>query len=177
MGKRSDFERVEKDFYRTFDPKAIMALRSFIDPSDKFIEPCAGDGILVKQLQDLGLELAGAFDTDPRAEYIKKKDALTLDKADMNNADIICTNPPWSRNILHPMIEHFANLRPTWLLFDSDWAFTKQSRELLQKYCTDIVAVGRLKWIEGSKMSGKDNCSWYKFTNQKISGINFHNHE
>jgi hypothetical protein len=26
-----------------------------------------------------------------------------------------------------------------------------------------IVSVGRVKWIEGSKNTGKDNCAWYLF--------------
>ena len=29
--------------------------------------------------------------------------------------------------------------------------------------CTDIVAVGRLRWIEGTTMSGKQNFAWYRF--------------
>ena len=29
--------------------------------------------------------------------------------------------------------------------------------------CTDIVSVGRVKWIPDSKMTGKDNCCWYRF--------------
>ena len=64
------------------------------------------------------------------------------------------------------MIEHFANLRPTWLLFDADWAHTLQARPYLERYCTDIVSVGRVSW-EQNGTSGKDNCAWYKFTKEK----------
>ena len=56
----------------------------------------------------------------------------------------------------------FRNFRPTWLLFDADWAHTKQARPYL-KYCDKIVSVGRVKWIPDSKMTGKDNCAWYLF--------------
>lgn len=60
------------------------------------------------------------------------------------------------------MIECFRNLLPTWLLFDADWAHTKQASEYL-KYCSKIVSIGRVKWIPDSKMTGKDNCAWYLF--------------
>jgi hypothetical protein len=29
--------------------------------------------------------------------------------------------------------------------------------------CSDIVSVGRLRWIEGTIMSGKQNFAWYRF--------------
>ena len=28
--------------------------------------------------------------------------------------------------------------------------------------CSDIVVIGRVKWIEGSKHTGKDNHAWYR---------------
>jgi len=52
--------------------------------------------------------------------------------------------------------------RPTWLLFDADWAHTKQAIPYLEM-CLKIVAVGRVKWIEGSEGPGKDNAAWYLF--------------
>ena len=82
--------------------------------------------------------------------------------ASLRDADHIITNPPWDRKILHPMIEHFASMRPTWLLFDADWMHTKQSTPYMD-YCQKIVSVGRVKWIPDSKMTGKDNCAWYLF--------------
>lgn len=175
MGKRSDFKRVEKDFYRTWDPRAVSALKHFLKAGQTFAEPCAGDGTLTDQLEALGLTCLYQYDIEPMRDDIDKVDALELTSNDVWGSDLILSNPPWSRNILHPMIERFANLKPTWLLFDSDWAYTKQSKELMSKYCTDIVVVGRLKWIEGTKMSGKDNCAWYRFSNQKTGPTLFHN--
>jgi hypothetical protein len=87
---------------------------------------------------------------------------LRLTLYDVAGADAIITNPPWSRPILHKMILHFQRLKPTWLLFDSDWAYNRMAAPYLDT-CSDIVAVGRLKWIEGTTHSGKDNCSWYRF--------------
>jgi hypothetical protein len=53
-------------------------------------------------------------------------------------------------------------LRQTWFLFDSDWVQTVQA----SKYVPHLVAtvsIGRVKWIEGSTMTGKDNCQWHLF--------------
>jgi hypothetical protein len=35
--------------------------------------------------------------------------------------------------------------------------------ERFMLYCSRIVSVGRVKWIEDSKSVGKDNCAWYLF--------------
>ena len=174
MGKRSDFERIPRDYYRTFDPKAVAALAPFIHKGMKFVEPCAGDGILTDQLVDLGLICTAEYDIEPSNHRIVQLDALTLAEHDVIDADVIITNPPWDRKLLHPMIESFACLRPTWLLFDSNWANTGQSSRYVKEYCTDIVAIGRLKWIEGTTMSGKDDCSWYRFDVNKKGGCTFH---
>ena len=90
-----------------------------------------------------------------------KADALEIKP---EPAQFIITNPPWNRKILHPMIEHFSSLAPTWLLFDADWMHTKQSAQYLTKL-KKVVSIGRVKWIEGSSSVGKDNCCWYLFDN------------
>ena len=60
------------------------------------------------------------------------------------------------------MIEHFSTHCPTWLLFDADWMHTKQSAPYMP-WLRKVVSVGRVKWIPGSKMTGKDNCAWHLF--------------
>jgi hypothetical protein len=127
-----------------------------------FIEPCAGDGRLVKHLETHGMSCVWAFDVEPQADWVERGDALDTDFAAEPDADYIITNPPWDRKILHPMIEHFSRQLPTWLLFDADWVHTRQSAPFMP-YCRKIVSVGRVKWIEGSKMTGKDNCAFYLF--------------
>jgi len=162
LGKRSNFDRIPRDYYRTFDPKAVAALKPFLVKGMKFVEPCAGDGILTDQLIDLSLTCTAEYDIEPSNHRIVQLDALTLEEHDVTGSDVIITNPPWDRKLLHPMIERFAKLRPTWLLFDSNWANTRQSSRYVKDYCTDIVSIGRLCWIEGTTMSGKDDCSWYR---------------
>jgi len=158
MGKRSNFKRVERDYYPT-PYKAVEPLLPHLD-GGMFIEPCAGDGRLVDHLESNGLRCYMATDIEPMRDDIGKTDAFDIHH--IYGAGCIITNPPWDRKILHPMISHFAELAPTWLLFDADWMHTKQSAEHM-KLCRKIVSVGRVKWIEGSKMTGKDNCAWYLF--------------
>ena len=160
MGKRSDFNRVERDFYPTpYD--AIIPLLPHLDDRALFAEPCCGDGALVEHLRKHGHHPYWMSDIEPKCELGIKADALVL-TVPLQWADCIITNPPWSRDILHPMIEQFRKQNTTWLLFDADWAHTKQSAPFIP-YCSMIVSVGRLKWMPDSKMTGKDNCCWYRF--------------
>jgi hypothetical protein len=159
MGKRSDFKRIPRDFYPT--PLAAVApLAPHLLTDFDYIEPCAGDGALVDHIESLGGFAIVKADISPQRGDISGNDALELCHAD--GADYIITNPPWDRKILHPMIEHFSAMCPTWLLFDADWMHTKQSAPFMP-YLRKIVSVGRVKWIPDSKMTGKDNCAWYLF--------------
>lgn len=174
MGKRSEFERVERDYYRTFDPRAGEALKPHVSYGDMYIEPCAGDGSLVRNLDKIGLSCSWASDIDPQNPTVDKFDAMheELD-VHIDSAEWIITNPPWNRKVLHPMIIHFQRLRPTWLLFDAGWMFTNQAKPFLDN-CEKIVTIGRLKWIEGTTMSGKDDCCWYLFNKRHTGGPHFY---
>jgi hypothetical protein len=161
MGKRSEFIRVERDFYPT-PLAAVIPLLPHLQANTNFIEPCGGDGRLIEHLEKYGHKCTFASDIEPLKENIQKLDAMTLTWENVNHADCIITNPPWDRKLLHPMIEHFSSLAPTLLLFDGDWAHTVQSAKLIKK-CQKIIAIGRVKWIEGSKFTGKENACWYLF--------------
>lgn len=158
MGKRSNFERNPRDYYPT-PYEAVLPLLTFLKAREKFVEPMAGDGRLVKHLERHGHECKYASDIEPQASWVIKSDCFGIR---LSKGMSVITNPPWDRKILHPLIDHFRVQAPTWLLFDSDWKHTKQSKPYL-KYCDKVVSVGRVKWIEGSKMTGKDNCAWYLF--------------
>lgn len=161
MGKRSDFERKQLDFYRT--PRAaLQPLLRHLPLGATFCEPCAGDGALIAHLNDAGYECVSAMDVFPRAEGIATGDASFLSVFDIKGADLIITNPPWDRPVLHQIIERSAALAPTWLLFDADWMHTRQAVPHME-ICRKIVSVGRVQWIEGSGGAGKDNCCWYLF--------------
>lgn len=157
MGKRSSFARRPQDAYLTKDPRCVAALLPHLAAGrvKTFAEPCAGELDLVMQLTHAGLKCLMSSDISWNPGF----DAL---QADLSGVDAIITNPPWTREILHPMIQHFVRYAPTWLLFDSDWAYNKAASPYLA-LCTDIVVVGRVKWIENTKHQGKDNVSWYRF--------------
>ena len=160
MGKRSNFERNPRDYYPTPE-SAILPLLPHLQPHMRFAEPCAGDGRLSKHLIKHGHACYWQSDIDPQSAYVQQADALKITNP-LKWADIIITNTPWDRKILHPMIEHFRTLNAAWLLLDADYAHTKQASQYL-KYCSWIVSVGRIKWIDESKSTGKENACWYKF--------------
>ena len=161
MGKRSDFKRVERDFYPT-PLAAVVPLIPHLPRFASYVEPCAGDGALVRHLESFEMECFFACDIEPLWSDALIGNGLHLTEYEVHGVDYIITNPPWDRKILHPMIEHFSKLRPTWLLFDADWMHTKQSAPFMP-YLRKVVSVGRVKWIPDSKMTGKDNCAWHLF--------------
>jgi hypothetical protein len=161
MGKRSTFDRRPQDAYDT-PPEAVLPLIPHLPDEFHFWEPCAGDGSLIRHVQQLthaGYVVCPS-DIEPRNYGIAVGDALQTAANFM--ADLIITNPPWTRSILHPMIVHFSDMRPTWLLFDADWMHTRQAVPYLPRL-RKIVSVGRVKWIPDSPYTGKDNCAWYLF--------------
>ena len=160
MGKRSDFERKPRDFYPT-PIKAVYPLLKHLEDDFAFAEPCAGDGALVEHLETKGICM-WASDIEPQRKDIWAYDYKDVSNDELRESKYIITNPPWDRKILHPMIEYFSEMLPTWFLFDADWMHTKQSIPFLPRL-KKVVSVGRVKWIEDSKSTGKDNCCWYLF--------------
>src|SRR3990167_4167743 len=137
MGKRSSFERRPQDAYAT-PYEAVVPLLPHLEPGTLFAEPCCGEMDLVRHLQAHGHHCTYASDIS------RGEDALKFNAV---NSEYIITNPPWTREILHALIVHFSDQRPTWLLFDADWPFTKQSIPYMPR-CRAIVPVGRAKWID-----------------------------
>lgn len=177
MGKRytkhrdEKFKRLSQDAYDT-PLSATWPLFPHLPPRASFAEPCAGKGLLVRHLTNNGFRCVYSADIRPRrSPLIVKRDALLLTRAELRykRADIIVTNPPWTHEILQAMIVHFLKLVPSWLLLDADWMHNKRSAALLLR-CSHVVAVGRVKWIEGSKSTGFDNCCWYHFPLHHYSG-------
>ncbi|MET4198752.1 hypothetical protein [Bradyrhizobium sp. LA6.12] len=164
MGKRSNFERREADFYPT--PRAaVLPLVQHLRGTRTFAEPCAGDGDLVRHLESFGLRCVYAGDIR------SGQDALAVNS--YGAADAIITNPPYTRVVMHALIAHFERIAPTWLLLEHDWAQTMQAAPFMRA-CSHIVAVGRLKWIPGSKFTGKDNYAWFRFDPRHTSRPVFH---
>lgn len=166
MSKRTDFPRRKNDAYLTWDKRALPPLLPNLMPATRFIEPCAGRGDLIDQLETAGHHCVEAWDIEPQRGDILKVDAFTI-KAD-HDFDCYITNPPWTRAILHPLIMHLCAQKPTWLLFDADWMHNLSSGQYL-KHCSKIVSTPRLKWIEGTDQASVDNCAWYLFDINHVS--------
>jgi hypothetical protein len=161
MGKRSSFERRANDYYPT--PKeAVLPLLPHLPPNSTFVEPCAGDGRLVRHLEEEGHKCHYSCDIEPHDVRIFKRDALEIPHV---AADFVITNPPFTRPILHSLIDHFAPMAPTFFLIDANWMFTKQAGPYLER-CKKIITIGRVKWIEGTNQAGKDDSCWYLFGNE-----------
>lgn len=153
--------------------EAIYPLLKHLPNNCNYVEPCAGNGAIVKYLNRFNHHCVGAWDIEPQAENIQCNDAMRpLSFETLEIFDYFITNPPWNRDILHPLIECLCNQKPTWLLFDADWMHTKQSFNYL-RYLKKIVSVGRVKWIPNSTMTGKDNCCWYLFDKPSFGKIEF----
>ena len=160
MGKRSNFKKMKNDDYPTPPGRAVTTLLPFITDIHYFAEPCAG----LKRSLVIDLESRGKC-CSFQADIVDPEpfDFMTLTKNHIKTSEAIITNPPWTRSVLHPFILRCIELDiQTWLLFDADWMHTNQAYEFLM-YCSDIVSIGRLKWIPGSKYQSKDNCCWYRF--------------
>lgn len=171
MGKRSNYERKELDFYPT-PWSAVIPLLPHLAPRSRYCEPCAGAGDLIGHLEKHGHECVSAFDVAPRSSGIRSADASFMRREDLGGADLIITNPPWDRPALHQIIERSTFLCPAWFLFDSDWMHTRQAIPYLRQ-CSMIVSVGRVKWIEGTDNAGMDNCCWYKFDPDHLGRTSF----
>ena len=173
MGKRSNFERMPRDFYPT-PPKCVESLIPHLSDYQYFTEPCAGNGALVDALESQShMTCKWLSDIEPQRQDVMPLDAFDLNETHLQDSDCIITNTPWRRDLLHPMIDYFSSLRPTFLLADADWIFTKQSSRFTNKSSLKkIIAIGRVAWFGNT--TGKDNACWYLFDQTNSSTPRFY---
>lgn len=194
MGKYSDMDRIPRDLYPTPKKAVQYLVRHLIMNDSlhdlkRYIEPCANNGSLVKHIQDvsetmgvpfvpecvymsdvapdqISPELGTIYEHEaggsPTRGYYDWSDSLT------DRQVTFITNPPWintssSEYMLNNIILNLAQHAPTWLLLNSTYAWNQKSRPYMN-ICTDVVPVGRLKWIEDSDSVGKEDCAWFRFS-------------
>jgi hypothetical protein len=174
MGKRSNFERVPRDFYPT-PAEAVVPLLRHLLPGTVFLEPCAGNGTLIDHLQRAGHRCTYGVDIAPQWPIVREGDATTF-KYNMGGATCFITNPPRDRKVLHPLIVNLSDQAPAWLLFDADWSHTRQAAPYMPRL-RRIVSVGRVKWIPDSPFTGKDNCAWHLFDKPGNAIVAFYGRE
>lgn len=147
MGKRSNYSKIPKDFYPTIDPKALPP--NFLKYLDRksYAEPCWGEGDLERLITDTGLDTECHFRSDINNCATITKDGLDLTKEDLYDCDLIVTNPPYTKGILLPLIDHWTTLKPTWLLLPADYAHNTYMAPYMKK-CSNVVSIGRMYWFE-----------------------------
>ena len=166
MSKYSDFPRREHDEYLT-PLRAAIPLRPHLTGIRTFMEPCCADGTLIRHIESFGPLCIYHSDIQTGT------DALTDVLLARTIADAIITNPPYTWQILEPMIVRFSQIAPTWLLLEADFKHTVQAAQYMAM-CSDVVSVGRVRWFEDTKHEGKQNYAWYRFHSQHNRGPVFH---
>lgn len=160
---QSAFAKDALNRYDTIDPRAVAALLPHLGPRTRFIEPCAGKGDLVRQLQAAGHKCVDQFDIAPRADGIRQEDASTWRNPGDRWKSIIITNPPFDWPVVSALLANWADqVALSWLLLEASFMHTQRAGPLMQR-CRKIVSIGRLKWAADSEhASTKDYC-WYQF--------------
>lgn len=181
MGKRSSFKKNPRDYYQTFDRRAGDALWYFLADIDTFAEPFVGNGALVHQLQENhNLRCMFKSDIEPQPDVSFGVNAHVMDfrlvnETDLSNCDVMITNPPFTKGVFHEAIEHFTPMIDCWWLNQADYIFNKGSSQIIDKYVTDVVTIGRLKWFKDTNQSSVDNFVWIKTSRTKYGDTKFHN--
>jgi hypothetical protein len=169
---KSAFAKDALNRYDTIDPRAVAALLPHLAPRTRFIEPCAGKGDLVRQLQAAGHLCVSAFDIAPRAEGIGTVDAATWANTAQSRDAIIITNPPFDWAMLHPLLENWRDqVLISWLLLPAAFMHTHSNGrgEVIQR-TRKIVSIGRLKWVIPSDNDDTKDYCWYQIGSTPAPG-------
>ena len=174
MGKRTSFPRLVGDRYLTFDPDPVRRLQPFLPRNVVYAEPCAGRGDIVNHMDFFGHRCAYACDVKPGRGLgirVENRDAFTLDWRWLESTDakMFISNLPWTREVLHPLIDRLTSLLPLWTILDADYAHTKQAASYIGR-CARIVSLGRVQWMPGTTAAGFENCAWYFFPMRHSGG-------
>lgn len=170
--RQSRYARRANDAYDTSDPGAVAPLLPFLQPGTRFIEPCAGAGDLVRQLQAAGHVCAAAFDIAPRAEGIEAIDAMSP-RWSAVDGEIIITNPPYSRPLVHDLIDTFTGRAGlAWVLLEADFAHRRCNARFMVR-CRLVLTIGQIRWVPGTKHKSTKLYAWYLFAQRTAGGTLF----
>lgn len=171
MGRRSSFKRRYMDDYAT-PVEAVEPLVPWLHAQGvrRFCEPCRGDGYLVDHLEGAGLRCGFAGDIRMGWDALE----MTPEWFAGIEVDAIITNPPWSAALRLPLIDHFLAItdKPVWLLLDAEAMHTLRMIPYMPR-CSDIVSIGRVRWIAGSRFQSLDSACWYRFQRDHVDGPRF----
>ena len=128
------------------------------DPNGLIIEPCAGDGRLADALTANGLKVRIMSDIEPRRDDVRRGDASKLPFAPTH---LVVTNPPWSRDLLEPILHNMVGKTNAWLLLPLDYLANLWMAPFVP-YVNQIVPLGRVSWLNNGK-GGYENSAWLRF--------------
>lgn len=177
MGKRSNFVRVDRDFYRTPE-KAVLPLLPHLPSQFTFAEPFCGELDLVDAITKLSGGRAGWIsDIENRTDLsIVTCDAMNVTEENLAQCGLVISNSAWPARFgrgepVLGYIRHFSAIKPTWLLLSSDFAHNLYFGKV-SDWCVKIVSVGRVSWMQNG-VAGVDNAAWYLFDQNHVGETEF----
>ena len=165
---RGKFDRKPRDFYPT-PGAAVCPLVLHATPLC-FVEPCAGDGALLRELEAAGWRCHAAFDIEPGDPAVERRDGTDFDRELLDEwpcLEAVVTNPPYERTALLRLLDMWLGTGLTvWLLLPSDMLMNKWWAPYAP-HVWGIIPIGRIKWIEGSKHTSTENFCWVRLERQE----------
>lgn len=171
MGKRSPGLPQRPRGYWPTPREAVVPLVPYLPPSATYGEPCAGNGALIGHLHGLwpGGHNNWASDIHPDADGIAAVDAMDIvcGPDEISLVDLWITNPPWPKigrkgDPALTIIKHLTTIAPGWYLLPFGFAANAYFSQVID-LCSDIVPIGRVEWVPGSGVKGKDDAAWFRF--------------
>lgn len=157
----SGYARLDADFYPT--PSWVTGvLGENYALRGKVWECAAGDGRMAQRLRLHGYDVRC---TDIRIMEGSDNDGDFLLCREMHaGTETVATNPPYT--LAEAFVRHAINLTDgvngmVAMLLRHDWDTAGSRRDLCELLTTKIVLTRRIRWIEGSTGSPRENHAWY----------------
>jgi hypothetical protein len=159
LHQKRGFARRDRDSYDT-PPEAIAPLAALLQSPEPWVEPCAGCGNLVAAIPNC----VDSSDIAPRAPSIRQADAF-----DEHPILPVITNPPF--NLADQLLTHWLATAPhVWLLHPLG-KIANRNWQWAMAHATDILPIGRVRWIAGTANGGYVDHVWVRYGGVKSDGI------
>lgn len=164
-------ERLPNDAYFTRDPQCVDRLAEFFDfQGMTVLEPCAGRGHMVADLQRHGADVVAwekeIYSGQPLCIQVGRD--FFKQKYLPDSVEMIVTNPPFDRPA--PFIRHALDMLPdghVCMLLRHEWMCGKGTKDRRQellchhRFKAYAPILGRPVWYEERKASPRHNYGWF----------------